>query len=72
MSDEWPYVSPEIKSLIRRGAELILDPPEEWIEAIHDASLGGIRMKAIADDPVLAEELAAPTSRTPCVGRGAT
>ncbi|MGW0453238.1 MULTISPECIES: PucR family transcriptional regulator [Gordonia] len=55
MSDEWPYVSPEIKSLIRRGAELILDPPEEWIEAIHDASLGGIRMKAIADDPVLAE-----------------
>ncbi|GAC49303.1 putative CdaR family transcriptional regulator [Gordonia aichiensis NBRC 108223] len=55
MSDTWPSASPETKALIRRGAELILDPPEQWIQAIHDASLGGLRMKAIADDPVLAD-----------------
>jgi DNA-binding PucR family transcriptional regulator len=54
MSD-WPHPSPRIRELLRRGAEIALSPPEEWIEEMHDAALGGVRMTAVADDPVLAD-----------------
>lgn len=54
MSEPWPSVSPAVRELIRRGASLIIDPPPEWVELLHEAALGGARMKAIADDPVLA------------------
>ncbi|MFT4044656.1 MAG: helix-turn-helix domain-containing protein [Gordonia sp. (in: high G+C Gram-positive bacteria)] len=55
MRDAWPTPSPQVKDLIRRAATLISDPAPEWVDQLHAAALGGIRMKAVADDPVLAE-----------------
>ncbi|RPA59407.1 PucR family transcriptional regulator [Gordonia oryzae] len=54
MDVEWPQVSARTKELIRTGAQLILDPPEPWLEQLHEASLSGARMRAVAEDPVLA------------------
>ncbi|MFW0794377.1 helix-turn-helix domain-containing protein [Gordonia sp. CPCC 205515] len=51
----WPSPSPRIRDLLRQGAEIALHPPDEWIAEMHDASLGGVRMAGVADDPVLAE-----------------
>jgi DNA-binding PucR family transcriptional regulator len=47
-----------VRDLIRRGAELVLNAPPEWVAEIDEATLGVER--AIADDPVLA----AATRRT--------
>lgn len=55
MDVDWPTVSPQIQDLIRAGARQILNPPKDWIDQLHDASLSGARMRAVADDPVLAE-----------------
>ncbi len=52
---EWPHISPRVRELLRRGAEIALNPPESWVREMHDAALGGVRMTAVADDPVLAE-----------------
>ncbi|WP_232016926.1 PucR family transcriptional regulator [Gordonia insulae] len=52
---EWPRSSARVRELLRRGAEIALQPPEEWIEEMHAAALGGVRMTTVADDPVLAE-----------------
>ncbi|CAL9331828.1 hypothetical protein SUDANB121_00098 [Nocardiopsis dassonvillei] len=53
----WPTLSPRAAELFRRGAELALDPPADWVAELHAASLGGERMRPIAEDPVLAEEI---------------
>ena len=50
----WPRLSPEVRELFRRGAEVALDPRAEWVEELHAASLGGDRMRPVAEDPVLA------------------
>ena len=50
----WPDVSPRVRELFRRGAEVALDPHDEWIEELHAAALGGQRMRPVAEDPVLA------------------
>ncbi|MGV9670498.1 MULTISPECIES: PucR family transcriptional regulator [unclassified Gordonia (in: high G+C Gram-positive bacteria)] len=55
MDGEWPEVSPEVRDLIRQASILVTDPPAGWVDVLHDASLSGVRMKTIADDPVLAE-----------------
>ncbi|NED61707.1 PucR family transcriptional regulator, partial [Streptomyces sp. SID10244] len=52
---DWPRPSERIRELLRRGAETALNPPDEWIEEMHAAALGGVRMTMVADDPVLAE-----------------
>ncbi|MYR07286.1 PucR family transcriptional regulator [Gordonia sp. SID5947] len=52
---EWPRPSARIRELLRRGAEIALNPPDEWIDEMHSAALGGVRMSTVADDPVLAE-----------------
>ncbi|MEE4024906.1 helix-turn-helix domain-containing protein [Gordonia sp. PKS22-38] len=54
MSD-WPATSERVRELLRRGAEIVLAPPDEWIQEMHAAALGGVRMSPVADDPVLAE-----------------
>lgn len=41
--------------MIRQGAQIVSDPRAEWAEALHEAALGGVRMKPISDDPILAE-----------------
>src|SRR3712207_9127311 len=50
----WPEVSPRVRELCRRGAEMALDPHDAWVEELHAASLGGPRMRPVAEDPVLA------------------
>ncbi|MGN6132140.1 MAG: PucR family transcriptional regulator [Nocardioidaceae bacterium] len=52
---DWPRLSPRVRELFRRGAEVALDPHAEWVQELHDASLSGERMRPVADDPVLAE-----------------
>ncbi|EYF04446.1 Trx [Chondromyces apiculatus DSM 436] len=49
-----------MRELIRRGAEMVLNGPPEWLEEVDRATLSIENMKAIADDPVLA----AATRRT--------
>jgi DNA-binding PucR family transcriptional regulator len=56
----WPPPSPRVRELIRRGAELVLRAPPEWLVEIDDATLGTAAMQEVADDPVLA----AATRRT--------
>jgi DNA-binding PucR family transcriptional regulator len=50
----WPVVSPRTRELFRRGAEVALDPRDDWVEELHAAALGGSRMRPVAEDPVLA------------------
>jgi DNA-binding PucR family transcriptional regulator len=49
----WPVVSPRVAALFRRGAEAALDPPADWLEGLHAASLSGERIRPVAEDPVL-------------------
>lgn len=42
---------------MRQGATAALTPRMEWIEELHAATLGGERMRAVAEDPVLAESV---------------
>ncbi|MFI5560675.1 PucR family transcriptional regulator [Amycolatopsis japonica] len=51
----WPTLSPQARDLFRQGAEIVLHPRAEWIEELHEASLGGDSMRAVAEDPVLTE-----------------
>jgi DNA-binding PucR family transcriptional regulator len=56
----WPQPSEPVRALIRRGAELVLRAPPEWLAEVDAATLDTGYMKGIADDPVLA----AATRRT--------
>ena len=57
METSWPAPSKQVRQLIRRGAETMLNPSAAWIQEMHAAALGGARVRAVADDPVLAERL---------------
>ncbi|MFJ5230840.1 PucR family transcriptional regulator [Kitasatospora sp. NPDC088391] len=50
----WPPPSPRVRELIRRGAELALTPPAEWLAELDAAVLTGESRQQIAADPVLA------------------
>jgi DNA-binding PucR family transcriptional regulator len=52
-SDQWPVVSPQVRELLRQGADHVLNAPAEWLEEIDLASLSPTSMKSLADDPVL-------------------
>jgi DNA-binding PucR family transcriptional regulator len=56
----WDLPSPRVRELIRRGAEIVLHPPDDWLEQLDEATLSGPRRQEVADDPVLA----AATRRT--------
>lgn len=56
MPEPWPVPSPRVRELIRRGAEIALDPRAAWIEQVHEAALSGESMRPVAEDPVLSEE----------------
>jgi DNA-binding PucR family transcriptional regulator len=60
VTEDWPEVSPRVRELFRRGAEQALDPRADWVAELHAASLSGVRMRPVAEDPVLA----AATRRT--------
>ena len=34
-ASEWPRLSPRVRELFRRGAEIALSPQTEWVEAIR-------------------------------------
>ncbi len=53
---DWPQLRPRIAELFRRGAELAVAPPAEWVEQLHAAALGGERMRPVAQDPALAAQ----------------
>src|SRR3954470_8269666 len=53
-SASWPDLSPRLRELFRRGAEVALDPHADWIEELHATSLSGERMRPVTEDPVLA------------------
>ncbi|MFE5511576.1 PucR family transcriptional regulator [Streptomyces sp. NPDC056529] len=50
----WKPPSPRVRELIRRGAEIALDPRPEWLAELDAATLAGQAQQAVAADPVLA------------------
>ncbi|MFB6840020.1 PucR family transcriptional regulator [Streptomyces sp. NPDC056361] len=50
----WQTPSPRVRELIRRGAEIALDPSDDWLDELDAATLAGGARRQIADDPVLA------------------
>ena len=50
----WELPSPRVRELIRRGAQIALDPPAEWLEELDRATLSVPSRQKIAEDPVLA------------------
>jgi DNA-binding PucR family transcriptional regulator len=47
--------SEPVRELMRRGARMVLDAPQGWLDELDDAILSSPQMQTIADDPVLAE-----------------
>lgn len=50
----WDPPSPRVRELIRQGARIALDPPQEWLRELDDATLSGPHRAPVRDDPVLA------------------
>ncbi|AUG75417.1 transcriptional regulator [Kitasatospora sp. MMS16-BH015] len=50
----WPPPSPRVRELIRRGAEIALNPTADWLAELDTATLAGEARRQIAADPVLA------------------
>ncbi|HEX8869624.1 MAG TPA: PucR family transcriptional regulator [Lentzea sp.] len=53
----WERPSRRVRELIRQGAEIALDPPEEWLAELDAATLSGTHRLQVAEDPVLAAAL---------------
>src|SRR5207244_2197031 len=47
--------SERVCELMRRGAEIVVNVPQAWLEEMHKATLSSEYMRTIAGDPVLAE-----------------
>jgi DNA-binding PucR family transcriptional regulator len=54
VTEDWPRLTPRVRELFRRGAEVALDPQADWVAELQAASLSGDRMRPVAEDPVLA------------------
>ncbi|HZQ32805.1 MAG TPA: PucR family transcriptional regulator [Mycobacterium sp.] len=52
---DWERPSEQVIELIRRGAEMIVNVPQEWLDELHQATLSSEYMRTIAGDPVLTE-----------------
>lgn len=50
----WEPPSPRVRELMRRGAQIVLDPPAAWLAELDAATLSGPQRAQIAEDPVLA------------------
>ncbi|MEV0854600.1 PucR family transcriptional regulator [Nocardia fluminea] len=48
-------LSDRAREVIRQGAEVALNAPEEWLDELYDATLLKTSLRAIAGDPLLAE-----------------
>ncbi len=53
----WPLPTPVVRDLLRRGAEIALNPRPRWLDELHAAVFTGDRMRVLAEDPVLSEAL---------------
>ena len=54
---EWERPSEQVCELMRRGAEIVVNAPQEWLEELHKATLSSEFVRTIASDPVLAEAI---------------
>lgn len=54
---DWDRPPERVRELIRQGVLLIVNAPPESLDELHKATLSAVYTRAIADDPVLAEEL---------------
>src|SRR5262249_17862815 len=54
---EWKRSSERVRELMRRGAEIVVNVPQEWLEEMHTATLSSEYVRTIAGDPVLAEAI---------------
>lgn len=50
---KWPPPSQAVRELLRKGAEIVLNAPPEWLEEIDEASFMTGNPNVAADDPVL-------------------
>ncbi|HET8869373.1 MAG TPA: PucR family transcriptional regulator [Aquabacterium sp.] len=50
---KWSLPSSRVRDLLRQGAEIALNAPPEWLDAIDQASLSSEGMRFVAEDPVL-------------------
>ncbi|MFB7507387.1 PucR family transcriptional regulator [Streptomyces broussonetiae] len=50
----WEPPSPRVCELIRQGARRALDPPQDWLRELDEATLSGPQRVHISEDPVLA------------------
>lgn len=46
-------LSVTVRALIKRGAELVLSAPAQWLSELDEATMAATGVQAIADDPVL-------------------
>lgn len=53
----WEDPSPRARALIRQAADLAVQSPERWVDAVHDATLSAPSTAEIAADPALADAL---------------
>src|SRR3984893_11414668 len=51
---EWERPSERVCELMRSGAEIVVNVPQEWLEEMDRATLSSEYMRTIAGDPVLA------------------
>jgi DNA-binding PucR family transcriptional regulator len=54
---EWERPSERVRELMRRGAEIVVNGPQVWLEEMHMATLSSDYLRTIAGDPVLAEAI---------------
>jgi DNA-binding PucR family transcriptional regulator len=54
---EWQPPSERVRELLRRGATMIMNAPQPWLDEIDTATLSATRMQPIADDPALTAAL---------------
>ncbi|MBV9353138.1 MAG: PucR family transcriptional regulator, partial [Mycobacterium sp.] len=54
---DWQRPSEPVRELIRRGAMMIINAPQGWMDELDEAILSSPQMLVIADDPVLAESI---------------
>lgn len=54
---DWELPSKRVCELMRQGARMIVDEPEDWLDELDRATLTPEYMQAIASDPVLAEAI---------------
>ncbi|UVO10686.1 PucR family transcriptional regulator [Mycobacterium sp. SVM_VP21] len=54
---QWGRPSPRVRELIRQRAEMVLSGSQGWLSELDQATLASPYIRAVADDPVLAESI---------------